>query len=241
MVDKTGAIVLHQIKYTDSGIIVQVYTRNFGRQSVLVRGLRKKKSGRQNVFFQPLSVLDLVIYSRSAESMKTLKEFSVAFAPGDIYNNIIKSCITLFLGEVLTTVLKEESSNEELFDYLRDSIIYFDKRKDGFSNFHIAFLIGLCSFLGFEPGKRSDKEYQVFDMVNGAFVPIPPSHGAYADIEISGILAEFFSSSWDDMNKIVLTGEKRNDVLLTILKYYSVHMPSLRKINSLEILKEVFS
>lgn len=241
MTDKTGAIVLHQIKYTDSGIIVQVYTRNFGRQSVLVRGLRKKKTGRQNVFFQPLSVLDLVIYYRDAESMKTLKEFSVVYAPTDIYNNIIKSCITLFLGEVLTTVLKEEGKNEELFDYISNSIIYFDNRRENFSNFHIAFLIGLCSFLGFEPGKRLEKENRVFDMLNGAFVPIPPSHAAYADIEISGILAEFFSSSWDDMNKIVLTGEKRNNVLLTILKYYSVHMPSLRKINSLEILKEVFS
>ena len=240
MTDKTGAIVLHQIKYTDSGIIVQVYTRNYGRQSVLVRGLRKKKSGRQNVFFQPLSVLDLVIYYRDPESMKTLKEFSVVFAPNDIYNNIIKSCITLFLGEVLTTVLKEEGRNEELFDYIRDSVVYFDNRKEDFSNFHIAFLIGLCSFLGFEPGKKRSSEDRIFDMLNGAFLPLPPSHGAYADIELSGILGEFFSSSWDDMNKIVLTGAKRNDVLLTILKYYSVHMPSLRKINSLEILKEVF-
>lgn len=240
MVEKTSAIVLHQIKYTDSGIIVQAYTRDSGRQSILVRGLRKKKSGRQNVFFQPLSVLDLVTYSRDTGSMKTLKEFSVLYASGDICNNVIKSCITLFLGEVLTTVLREESRNDELFDFIKDSIIYFDKRKNGYSNFHIAFLIALCSYLGFEPGKRTDSENQIFDMVNGAFVAIPPSHGSYADIENSAILGEFFNSSWDDMNKIVLTGSKRNDVLLTILRYYSVHLPSLRKINSLEILKEVF-
>ena len=240
MVEKSGAIVLHLIKYTDSGIIVQVYTKKFGRQSMLVRGLRKKKSARQNVFFQPLTVLDLVFYYRASDTMKTVKEFSVSYAPNDIYNNVIKSSIALFLGEVLTTLLREESSNEGLFDYIRDSIVYLDSRKDGYSNFHIAFLIGLSSFLGVEPGKRSNNENNIFDMVNGAFVPVPPSHGVYADMEISGILAQFFNSSWDDMNKISLSGSKRNDVLLTILKYYSVHLPSLRKINSLEILKEVF-
>ena len=31
MLHKTKGIILHQIKYTDSGIIVQAYTRDFGR------------------------------------------------------------------------------------------------------------------------------------------------------------------------------------------------------------------
>ena len=241
MVDKTDAIVLHQIKYTDSGIIVQVYSKKFGRDSILVHGLRKKKSGRQNVFFQPLSVLDVVLNYRDPERMKTLKEFSVSYTPTNIYNNVAKSCIALFIGEVLTMVLREENQNDELFDFIRNSIIYFDKRDESFSNFHIAFLIGLCSYLGFEPGKRKNEENRIFDMVNGKFASLPPSHGNYADIEISDILAGFFGSSWDDMNKIPLTGSKRNDVLLSVLKYYSVHIPSLGKINSLEVLKEVFA
>ena len=77
-------------------------------------------------------------------------------------------------------------------------------------------------------------------MVNGTFVAIPPSHGVYSDIEVSGILARFFSSSWDEMNQISLTGHLRNEVLSELLRYYSVHMPSLKKINSISILKEVF-
>jgi DNA repair protein RecO (recombination protein O) len=77
-------------------------------------------------------------------------------------------------------------------------------------------------------------------MVNGTFVALPPSHGIYADMEISAILAEFFRSSWDEMNRIPLSGQMRNKVLAELLRYYSVHMPSLKKINSMEILREVF-
>jgi DNA repair protein RecO (recombination protein O) len=241
MLEKTTGIVLHQLKYSDSGIVLQIYTKSSGRQSFMLRGIRNRKVGRHNVHLQPLSVIDFVMYFKESRGMHTLKEFSVSYSPVEIHSNIKKSCIAIFLGEVLTSVLKEESAQEELFDYIKDSIIYFDNIKDGYSNFHIAFLTGLCSFLGFEPGKRTRSVDKVFDMVNGIFVPIPPSHGNYANIEISGILSDFFNSSWDDMNKIPLSGAKRNEVLMALLKYYSTHLPSLKKIKSLEILKEVFS
>jgi DNA repair protein RecO (recombination protein O) len=241
MLEKTSGIILHQLKYTDSGIVTQIYTRKFGRQSFFIRGIRNKKAGYHNIHFQPLSILDLVIYYKESKGMQSIKEFSVAYAPIDIYNNIRKSCIAIFLGEALTSVLKEESPHNEMFDYIKDSIMYFDGCKERFLNFHIAFLAGLCSFLGFEPGRRNNDDNIFFDMINGTFVAIPPVHGNYAGREISDILARFFSSSWNKMDGIVLSGSKRNELLDTLMKYYSIHLPGLKKINSLEILKEVFS
>ena len=240
MVEKTGAIILHQVKYTDTGIVVQVYTRKFGRLSFLVKGMRNKKAGKHNVHFQPLSILDLVIYYKESRGMQVLKEFSVSYIPADIQRNIKKSCIAIFMGEVLTSVLKEESPHEELFDYINNSIIYFDQCRDRFLNFHIAFLTGLSPFLGFEPGKKEFRGNAFFDMMNGTFVRLPPVHGNYAAADISDILAKFFVTSWDAIDNIELSGLKRNEVLETLLRYFSLHLPGLKKINSLEILKEVF-
>jgi DNA repair protein RecO (recombination protein O) len=240
MLEKTNGIILHQLKYTDSGIVTQIYTRKFGRQSFLIRGIRNKKAGIHNIHFQPLSILDMVMYYKESRGMQTLKEFSVEYAPGDIHSNIKKSSIAIFLGEVLNSVLKEESPHEEMFDYIKKSVIYFDNCKERFSNFHIAFLTGLCSYLGFEPGRRKNDDNVFFDMMNGTFVALPPLHGNYAGKDISDILARFFSSSWDEMDKIALSGSERNEVLDTLLKYYSIHLPGLKKINSLKILKEVF-
>jgi DNA repair protein RecO (recombination protein O) len=241
MLDKTRGIVLHQIKYTDSGIVVQMYTRKFGRQSFLIKGMRNKKTGKHNILFQPMFILDLELYYKPTREMQSLKEFSVFFTPSGIYENIKKSSVAIFLGEVLTSVLKEESPHEEMFDFIEGSIVYFDKCADGFANFHIAFLAGLTGYLGFEPGQRSDVEEKYFDMLNGIFVPIPPVHGNYANEEISGILADFFVASYDSVKNISLTGKMRNDVLETLVKFYSLHLPGLKKIKSLEVLKEVFS
>jgi DNA repair protein RecO (recombination protein O) len=241
MLEKTRGIILHQIKYTDSGIVSHIYTRKFGRQSFLIRGMRSKKTGRHNILFQPLFILDLELNYKSSHEMQNLKEFSVFFTPYEIYSNIKKSAVAIFLGEILASVLKEESPHEEMFDYIEKSIIYFDRCGQGYANFHIAFLAGLSSFLGFEPGPRTSESDSIFDMQNGIFVPMPPVHGNYATEEISGILADFFASSYDSISDITLTGKLRNDVLETIVKFYSLHLPGLKKIKSLEVLKTVFS
>lgn len=240
MLEKTRAIVLHQIKYSDSGIVVHLYTRKFGRQSVLIKGMRKKRSGKHNIMFQPMFILNVEMYYKPSREMQTLKEFSMAWTPYEINSNIRKSTVAMFLGEVLSSVLREESPHEELFDFIENSIIYFDSCIEDYANFHIAFLAALSRFLGFEPSPAGSPDNVYFDMRNGIFVPVPPVHGEYASETISAILAVFFTSPYDSANKILLTGKLRNEVLESIVRFYSIHLPALRKINSLDVLKEVF-
>ena len=241
MLEKTKGIVLHQIKYTDSGIVAQIYTRKFGRQAYIIKGMRNKKTGKHNILFQPLSVLDLEIYYKPSRDIQNLKEFSVSYAPYEVHSNIKKSSVAIFLGEFLASVLKEESPHADMFDYIEESIIYFDRSKDNYANFHIAFLAGLSSFLGFEPSRRNYSGDIFFDMENGVFVPVPPVHGNYATAGISDIIAEFLSASYDKARDISLTGIVRNEILETLVRYYSLHLPGLKRIKSLEVLKEVFS
>jgi DNA repair protein RecO (recombination protein O) len=240
MLEKTKAIVLHNIKYTDSGIVVHAYTRRFGRQSILVRGLRKKRTGKHSIMFQPLFVLETEIYYKSSREMQTLKEASVSFSPYGIQSDIMKSSVAMFLGEVLSSVLREEIPNEEMFDFIESSVMYFDGSSNNFANFHIAFLASLSSYLGFEPTIAGDGYGKFFDLRNGHFVPVPPLHGEYATEQVSSILESFFSSSFDSSASIILNGKQRNEVLETLLRFYSVHLPALKRIKSLDVLREVF-
>jgi septum formation topological specificity factor MinE len=43
------------------------------------------------------------------------------------------------------------------------------------------------------------------------------------------------------MRSIPLTGSLRDEVLEIIIKYFSIHLPGLKKINSLDVLKDIFS
>jgi len=241
MLEKCRGVVLQQIKYTDSGIIVRVFTREEGGISVLIKGMRRKKSGKQPVFFQPLYILDMELYNRQTDGLCLLKEFVPVFMPLGFGEDIRKTCVALFLGEILSAVIRDEQPNPPLFDYLEQSVRYFNDRCEPFSNFHLSFLSGLCGYLGFGPRLREGDDDMFFDMVNGRFMVMPPPHGGYADVGVSGLLARFFAATFDEANMIPLNGKQRNDVLDALLKYYSVHTQLMKKINSIDVMKEIFS
>ncbi len=240
MLEKTRGIVLHNIKYSDSGIVVQLYTRKFGRQSVLIRGMRKKKTGKHGNMFQPLFLIDMEMYYKPSREMQLLKEFSLSCPFYSIQSDIKKCTIAIFLGEFLSSVLGEETGNADMFDYIERSISWFEEKEDNYSNFHISFLIGLCSFLGIEPSKRENPDEIFFDIRNGRFLGVPPMHGDYSPRDISASFSEFLDLPVERSGEISLNGRQRNEVLETIMRYYSFHLPSLKRINSLEVLKEVF-
>jgi DNA repair protein RecO (recombination protein O) len=241
MLEKTRGIILHQIKYTDSGIVARIYTRKFGRQAFIIKGMRNRKAGKHTILFQPLFILDLEMNFRQARELQNMKEFSVAFSPYNIHSDIRKSCIAIFLGEMLNAVIREESPNEVLFDYIQSSIIYFENCTEGFANFHISFLVGLSSFLGFEPARRIGEHDRYFDLKEGGFVNIPPFHGHYVDENVSEVLSQFFAASFDTAGAIPMTGLLRHQVLETLIEYYSLHLPGMAGIKSLDVLKDVFS
>lgn len=240
MLQKIRGIVLHQIKYTDSGLVVQLYTRESGRLSVLARGVHRKKSGKHNVMFQPMSLLDMEIYFKPSREIQLLREFSFAYPLHDLNSNIRKSSVALFLGEALSSVLREETPNEALFSFIEKSIEWFDESKDKYLNFHISFLAALCRYLGFEPGLPRNENEKFFDMMNGSFVKAPPLHAQYVPEDLSALLALFLQSSIQVSAEIPLNGKQRNDLLETIVRYYSVHLPAIGKLKSLEILRDVF-
>lgn len=241
MVEKIRGIVLQQIKYTDSGIIVRFFTREAGGMSVLVRGMRKGKSAKRNVFFQPMFILDMEVYNKDSRGLQLLKEYTPSYLADGLRNDVRKSCVAIFLGEVLSAVIRDEGVNRELFDFLERSVLYFDSAQEPFANFHISFLALLSGYLGFAPQRKEESDDLFFDLVDGRFVVLPPPHGGYVSREMSTLLARFFFGSYDGEREIRLNGKQRDDILDALLKYYSIHTPMMRKINSLEVMKEVFS
>lgn len=241
MLQKIRGIVLHQIKYTDSGIVVQLYTRESGRLSVLVRGVHRKKSGRHSVMFQPMSVLDMEVYFKPSREIQLLKEFSLANPFHELNSNVRKSTVAIFLGEVLSMVLREETPNEALFGFIETSVEWFNECSGNYFNFHISFLAGLSRYLGIGPGLPRNENEIFFDMQNGVFVRTPPLHGSYAGEEVSHLLFLFLRSSIQESPSVPLNGRQRNELLETLVRFYSLHLPTLSKIKSLEVLKEVFA
>lgn len=223
MITKTEGISINYIKYKDTSIIARVFTRHYGLQSLIINGIRSKKSKKNPGYFEPFSVLELVMYWNKDKDLHRLSEFRPKHLISNIRTNMNKSAITLFLSEVLAKVLQsEKDENQGLYEFLEASVVAFDHSTEHNENFHLQFLIKLTTFLGFgfEPSLIQDQ------VISGQSTQIETFAETLAGQEL--------------FSPIAATGKIRSETLDMILKYYQYHLGHALEIQSLEVLKSVF-
>jgi len=74
MLYKTKGIVINFIKYKESSIIVHILTNKFGMQSYIVNGVRSFKGTQKIALYQPLTILDLVVYKNEKRDLQRISE-----------------------------------------------------------------------------------------------------------------------------------------------------------------------
>ncbi len=139
MLSTTDAIVLSLQPHSDKAHVLHAYTRAYGRVNYMVYGMgRKNTSGR----YTPLSLLQLTTDNRS------IRTAQLSFVPRTIDTDPYKRTIVLFISEVLYHVLRHPMADEPMYEYISEAVQALDAT-DKPQNFHLLFLVGLASRLGF--------------------------------------------------------------------------------------------
>jgi len=240
MIEKTLGIVLKQIKFGETSIIAHLYTRRWGRIGILVPGARRSSKNRKAHLFQPLTILELEVYFKANRDLQKIKEVKNHSPFMHLTGDPVKSSVALFLAEILNKTLREEESNEELFDFLDSHIQFLDITDQGIANFHLYFLLRLSRHLGFNPGVPPAKSGLWFDLSIGSFTTIPPLHDAFLTPELTALLIRFLSVQASDLASIIVDRDKRMELLDGILRYYYLHLEGLGEIRSHQVLHALF-
>jgi len=239
MIEKTKGIFLRSYKYSDSSVIAHIYTEKFGRQSFIIRGIHSKKSKTKINLFQPLYLLDLIVYEKEDRNIQHLKSAGLSVSYGKIPYDIKRNTQVLFITEILMKCLKEEESNLTLFNFLTQSAIILDEKEEGISNFSVVFLFQLTRFLGIFPNYPPKEKNLYFDMESSSFCNVKPFHNYYMEDEITSRFCELFQVGLTDMEKLCFSNSIRVMLLSKLLTYYKLHLGLTGEIKSLEVLKEI--
>ncbi len=238
MLHKTKGIVFHTTHYGDTSVIVKVYTEKFGLQSYLVNGVRSSKAKNKSGFFQPLTIVDLVVYHKPDKGLQRISDISFAHHLNSIPFDTLKSAQAIFITEVLYRSIREEETNQNLFLFLENAIVQFDAVQDDFVNFHLAFLLQLTTYLGFRPTDNFDAQHPYFDLQDGAFTGIAPIHRNYLDGDAAVLFARCMQSAFSSQ-PFAINYRQRNEMLQSLLLYYALHLPAGFKIQSYDVLREL--
>lgn len=240
MFQKSTGIVLHTIKYNDTSIIVDIYTRQHGRTSFLAAIPRSKKAAVKTVLFQPLSVIEFETDYRPNANLNRIKEVKSAFPFHSIPYHPYKSAIALFIAEFLYRALREEAENAPLFAYLLYSIEWLDACSKDFANFHLVFLMRLSRFLGLYPNIEDYHKGDYFDLLNAGFTSGRPLHNSFIGPEEAYHLLQLMRMNYETMHLFAMNRIERNRCLSIINDYYRLHLPDFPVLKSIAILQELF-
>ena len=241
MLHKTRGIVLKTTLYSESSVVVKIFTEKFGIQSYLINGVKKPKAKIPMNILQPLHLLDMVVYHKSTTQIQRVSEARPSPVFRTIPYHVIKNMIVQFLNEVLYKSVHQQNTDEALFDFVYSAISWFDETDEPNVNFHLAFLLKLSRFLGFAPHFQSRSDQIYFDLQEGEFTSLPPVHPYFIDKMDAADLSKLFYCPLEKLNEIGINNTKRRFLLDKILVYYTLHNASLGQIKSHQILEDVLS
>ncbi|MBO9619078.1 MAG: DNA repair protein RecO [Niabella sp.] len=245
LLHKTKGLVLKTVKYGETSVIISVYTELFGLQSYLVNGVRtvSKKGNTKANFFQPAALLDLVVYYNEFKQLNRVKEYKWVTVHANLFTDVLKNGVALYMTELLTKCLKEPENNPDLFAFIEDSWNHLNDCSDAvMANFPVFFAVHLTNFFGFMPRQldAGEQAEALFDLQDGVFTTALPAHPFYLEPRYAQVVAELLRVRRpEELTEIQINALVRGHILATLEQYYSLHIPDFGRLKSLPVLREI--
>jgi len=112
---KTEAVVLGKINYSDSSLIVSLFTRNNGLISAIIKGGRNPKSKLASVV-DVLNHIQIVMYKKESRDIQIISSADLISHYPKIKSKIESSGYAFAVCELVKNLLVENESNELIFN-----------------------------------------------------------------------------------------------------------------------------
>jgi DNA repair protein RecO (recombination protein O) len=148
-IHKTEAIVLRKRDFRETSLIVEFYTRAYGKLNGLFKGIRSEP-GKFASSVELFSLNEIVFYDKRSSSLNLVSQCDMREAFPGIRQQMMKSGMACFMMELLNAVSAEGDANEEIFNLTLESL----KEMSVTSNpekIATIFKIKLLALSGFKP------------------------------------------------------------------------------------------
>ena len=156
-------ILIHRQNYSESSLLITLFTKNNGIQKFISKGV-KKKSGNLN----PLGIYEITFYKSPKQDLGNITEINQVQVYYNKNTSPLKNIISFFLADLLKQTLKTETEDQESYSYIYNQIQKLHA-VDDFNKFLILFMINFLDILGIQPLIENDNA-NCFDIQKGTFI-----------------------------------------------------------------------
>lgn len=227
---RTEGIVLKEIRYRDTSKIIRVYSREYGRISVMARGAYRPKS-QLIANTQPFSYNDYNL--NRGRNFFYLNQGNLINSFYYIRERMERVAYGSYMLELIEKSLPEEQEHEKIFLLLRKGLMVLEKLDKDFIKFIISYELKFISFLGYKPYlhgcvlcENNNMGNIKFSIENGGIICTncfrKSAFSFGIDREIYRAMNEFLYSTLDESHKVNLPNKslyKLHEILVEYILY----------------------
>lgn len=150
MIVKTRAVVLREIRYRDQSKICSLYSRDFGKISVIVKGARNPKN-KLTGLFNAGNVIDLVLYRKNNRELQLASDGNLVSSPMVPEPDLDRFAVLYRIIDLVRQTTENDEKNLPLFSLLTGTLDQLYCNKHDFDLLYTWFLLHFVSLLGFQP------------------------------------------------------------------------------------------
>ena len=242
MLKNTKGIVLRSVKYGDSSLVSTIFTDIYGIQAYMVQGVRSSKPSKSRAgFFQPGTLLDMVVYHHTSKSLQRIREYQAAHIYHSVQEDVVKNSVLLFSAELLLRLLPEDAPQPELFEFAHAYFVALDNAaQQDVGNFPLYFTIQCGRMMGYDLQGRYSTETPYLDMNDGSYSSHAPSNVHVIHDEDAKALSLLLDvNSNDKIKDVEMNSAMRLRLMDWYIAFLQQHTQHMTNIRSLSVLRTV--
>jgi DNA repair protein RecO (recombination protein O) len=234
MIEKTEAIVLHTRKFGDTSKIVNLYTKDYGKITVIAKGVRKAKS-KFSASLEPLSYIEIKFYHKPNRDLHVLAEADIIVPYRKISTSFDHTGAALLIAESVLITQELNAPHVELFDFFRLILEDLNSLPKSPYTYFVSFGIHLAIELGFEFDPhiledlelfRLGKSLCKFSLDSGRLLEEPNFASNYITIEKETYIKLYyiFILEHSKISEIELTDKEAGELVDFFTRYFAYHL-----------------
>ncbi len=232
LIVKTNSIILNSMKYSESSKILRVFTRDYGKISLIAKGAISSKN-KYGSAIEPLSISEIQFYFKKNTDLYLVSSAETKIHLKIVRNELDRIAVGMMILESISQAHEENDKNEELFDEILNSFELLNTSEFSPILAFAYFEIKHCKILGFDLNfefldleRRDLKDFNInFSIFNSTIAKnLDIIKGN--SIKLNALSIEFMCLI-DENNLIAANKIASNYVLNDLVKifsaYYSYH------------------
>lgn len=150
MIQEATGIVLKSTPFSDTSMVTRVFTREFGKISLMAKGVRKSKKGAAGIL-ESMNKINFQVNYNDSKDLQILRDLSLVTALTKIRNDYKRLTAGLAMVDMIDKTMQPKDASTILFRLLNHSLEELNNSKSNVVYLYLFFQFQLAKYSGFNP------------------------------------------------------------------------------------------